>query len=167
MRIYASAPEILYHQIYKNLIHKECNRIQAKIDDLVERNIILGGSYSMRYRGRILMSSQKVIGHIVKDAYPQHHVEFTELIEMQDKYKKDVTFVRQTLTSLIPDAADYQDMRDCLSDLIASKLDPEISKLSRVREEAFYIKNSEMKLKQWEKAKGILEQFIINLMVFA
>lgn len=69
------------------------------------------------------------------------------------------------MSTLIPADGTKQDVRNSLSNMIVDYI-PELAKFPRTQPEAFHISSSEIKMRQWARAKERLEVYIGNILVF-
>ena len=161
-----STPLWAYSLIYKHILQREMVRLDKLVEDISLRNIRKGAkSEAMIMGGEVFTAPSRMIGIKASFVHPELVDELNDIYAEKMAFGKDRDFVKNTMSTLIPPDGTQQDVRDSLSNMIVDYI-PELAKFRRSQPEAFHIATSEIKMRQWARAKERLEVYIGNILVF-
>lgn len=137
---------------------------KQRLEDLIAKNVVLGGSPIGIYHNRRYLSlyGTKNYRLIPKTEAPAHLVpEIEELLEEYDSIAKDQNQIANGVSVLLPINPTYQDVRDALPDYCRCDYLGTLD-LPRTRPEAFLIKDNPQKMADWEKTRDIIEKYMVT-----
>lgn len=146
----------LFEETYKFL--------KQRLEDLIAKNVVLGGSPIGIYHNRRYLSlfGTKNYRMIPKTEAPAHLIpEIEELLEEYDSIAKDQNQIANGVSVLLPINPTYQDVRDALPDYCRCDYLGTLD-LPRTRPEAFLIKDNPQKMVDWEKTRDIIEKYMVT-----
>ena len=142
---------------------------KQRLEDLIAKNVVLGGSSIGIYHNRRYLSLYGTRDYrlIPKTKAPAQLVpEIEELLEEYDSISADQNQIANGVSVLLPSKPTYQDVRDALPDYCRCGYLGTLD-LPRTRPEAFLIKDNPQKMADWEKTRNIIEKYMVTRFIQA
>ena len=137
---------------------------KQRLEDLIAKNVVLGGSPIGIYHNRRYLSLYGTGDYrlIPKTKAPAQLVpEIEELLEEYDSISADQNQIANGVSVLLPIKPTYQDVRDALPDYCQCDYLGTLD-LPRTRPEAFLIKDNPQKMADWEKTRNVIEKYMVT-----
>lgn len=160
----------LISELTEALFSAEYRRIEQSVKDLDRQNREIKGHtrHGFMYGGTVFVP--KDAPHLrERGGYPSLAFELNQrgnfLVKDQNLIDTDKKMVEQLSYLLLKDCQTLQDVRDALPESMVS-LSPELTKLMRLREEAYIIRDNERAFRQFQTLSEKIDFYTATRMIY-